>query len=61
MDHIRGQGEIENITNITAYFSTGSRSASLFFSLVMECIGIAFFWPEQGAAHSQQMMQLLPD
>lgn len=29
---------------------------SLFFSLVVEWLGIAFFWPEQGAGHSHQMM-----
>ena len=36
----------------------GMLLASLFFSLIMEYIGIAFFWPEQGAAHSQQVMQI---
>lgn len=36
----------------------GMLLASLFFSLVMEYIGIAFFWPDQGAAHSQQVMQI---
>ncbi len=30
--------------------------ASLFFSLVIEYFGIAFFWPEQGERHSQQVM-----
>ncbi|MDH2436658.1 TIGR03747 family integrating conjugative element membrane protein [Pokkaliibacter sp. MBI-7] len=30
---------------------------SLFFSLVMEWIGIAFFYPEQGYTHAQQMME----
>lgn len=29
---------------------------SLFFSLVVEWLGIAFFWPEQGAEHSHMMM-----
>ncbi len=29
---------------------------SLFFSLVVEYLGIAFFWPEQGERHSQQVM-----
>jgi len=28
------------------------------FNLVMEYVDIAFFWPEQGAAHSQQVMQI---
>ncbi|MQL50314.1 TIGR03747 family integrating conjugative element membrane protein [Photorhabdus khanii] len=30
--------------------------ASLLFSLVIEYFGIAFFWPEQGETHSQQVM-----
>lgn len=29
---------------------------SLFFSLIVEWLGIAFFWPEQGAEHSRLMM-----
>ena len=29
---------------------------SVFFSLIVEWVGIAFFWPEQGAEHSHQMM-----
>ncbi|OWO79750.1 integrating conjugative element membrane protein [Photorhabdus luminescens] len=29
---------------------------SLFFSLIVEYLGIAFFWPEQGERHSQQVM-----
>lgn len=29
---------------------------SLFFSLAVEWLGIAFFWPEQGAEHSHLMM-----
>ena len=30
--------------------------ASLIVSLVIEYVGIAFFWPEMGAAHSQAVM-----
>ena len=30
--------------------------ASWFFSLMMEWVGIAFIWPEQGAEHSRLMM-----
>lgn len=30
--------------------------ASLFVSLIIEYIGIAFFWPEMGATHSQEVM-----
>lgn len=30
---------------------------SLLFSLIVEYIGIAFFWPEQGAEHSRAVMQ----
>ncbi|EBZ5774472.1 TIGR03747 family integrating conjugative element membrane protein [Salmonella enterica subsp. enterica serovar Redlands] len=29
---------------------------SLFFSLIVEWLGIAFIWPEQGAEHSHRMM-----
>lgn len=36
----------------------GMLLASLFFNLVMEYVDIAFFWPEQGSAHSQQVMQI---
>lgn len=32
-------------------------TGSLFFSLVMEWLGIAFLWPEQGAEHSHLMMK----
>ncbi|EJX0633909.1 TIGR03747 family integrating conjugative element membrane protein [Salmonella enterica] len=31
-------------------------TGSLFFSLIVEWIGIAFLWPEQGAEHSHRMM-----
>ncbi|ECI4532290.1 TIGR03747 family integrating conjugative element membrane protein [Salmonella enterica subsp. diarizonae] len=34
----------------------GTLICSLFFSLVIEWLGIAFFWPEQGAEHSRMMM-----
>ncbi|PLR35045.1 TIGR03747 family integrating conjugative element membrane protein [Chimaeribacter californicus] len=34
----------------------GMLLVSLLFSLVVEYIGIAFFWPEQGAAHSREVM-----
>ncbi|PHM28334.1 TIGR03747 family integrating conjugative element membrane protein [Xenorhabdus innexi] len=34
----------------------GMLLASLFFSIVIEWIGIAFFWSEQGAEHSRQVM-----
>lgn len=30
---------------------------SLLFSLIVEYIGIAFFWPDQGAEHSRAVMQ----
>ncbi|MDX8000829.1 TIGR03747 family integrating conjugative element membrane protein [Xenorhabdus sp. Reich] len=30
---------------------------SWLFSLLLEYLGMAFFWPEQGAAHSQNMMK----
>ncbi|CBJ80662.1 conserved hypothetical protein [Xenorhabdus bovienii str. Jollieti] len=30
---------------------------SWLFSLLLEYLGMAFFWPEQGAAHSQTMMK----
>ena len=29
---------------------------SLLFSIVVECLGIAFWWPEAGLEHSQQML-----
>ncbi|PVZ81187.1 TIGR03747 family integrating conjugative element membrane protein [Serratia sp. S1B] len=34
----------------------GMLLVSLLFSLVVEYIGIAFFWPEQGAEHSRAVM-----
>ncbi|MDE1491202.1 DUF4400 domain-containing protein, partial [Xenorhabdus bovienii] len=30
---------------------------SWLFSLLLEYLGMAFFWPEQGATHSQTMMK----
>ncbi|MBD2786734.1 TIGR03747 family integrating conjugative element membrane protein, partial [Xenorhabdus sp. 3] len=30
---------------------------SWLFSLLLEYLGMAFFWPEPGASHSQQMMK----
>lgn len=30
--------------------------ASLFLSILIECVGIAFIWPEQGAQHSKNML-----
>ncbi|VTP17347.1 hypothetical protein PUATCC27989T_05348 [Phytobacter ursingii] len=35
----------------------GMLLVSLLFSLIVEYIGIAFFWPEQGAEHSRAVMQ----
>lgn len=29
---------------------------SLFLSVVIECVGITFFWPEEGVMHSQNML-----
>ena len=29
---------------------------SLLFSIVVECLGIAFWWPDSGLGHSQQML-----
>ncbi|AHN27258.1 putative membrane protein [Gilliamella apicola] len=29
---------------------------SLFFSILIECVGMAFIWPEQGAQHSKNML-----
>ncbi|CAI1910910.1 integrating conjugative element membrane protein, PFL_4697 family [Serratia entomophila] len=34
----------------------GMLLVSLLFSLIVEYIGIAFFWPEQGAEHSRSVM-----
>ncbi|WP_156294536.1 DUF4400 domain-containing protein [Serratia oryzae] len=34
----------------------GMLLVSLLFSLIVEYIGIAFFWPEQGAEHSRAVM-----
>lgn len=36
---------------------TGMVLASLLLSLIIEFIGIAFFWPEQGASHSEAVMR----
>lgn len=30
--------------------------ASLFLSILIECVGMAFIWPEQGAQHSKNML-----
>ncbi len=30
---------------------------SLIFSLIVEYVGIAFFWPEEGALHSKAVME----
>ncbi|EHZ3052474.1 TIGR03747 family integrating conjugative element membrane protein [Salmonella enterica subsp. enterica] len=35
----------------------GMLLVSLLFSLIVEYIGIAFFWPDQGAEHSRAVMQ----
>ncbi|MDE9553603.1 TIGR03747 family integrating conjugative element membrane protein [Xenorhabdus bovienii] len=35
----------------------GFMVVSWLFSLLLEYLGMAFFWPEQGAAHSQNMMK----
>lgn len=35
----------------------GMLLVSLLFSLIVEYIGIAFFWPDQGAEHSHAVMQ----
>ncbi|EPJ5863481.1 MULTISPECIES: TIGR03747 family integrating conjugative element membrane protein [Raoultella] len=39
----------------------GMLLVSLLFSLIVEYIGIAFFWPEQGAEHSRAVMQTESD
>ncbi|EMV8639699.1 TIGR03747 family integrating conjugative element membrane protein [Escherichia coli] len=36
----------------------GMLLVSLLFSLIVEYIGIAFFWPDQGAEHSRAVMQM---
>ncbi|CDG22260.1 conserved hypothetical protein [Xenorhabdus poinarii G6] len=35
----------------------GFMAMSWLFSLLLEYLGMAFFWPEQGATHSQNMMK----
>lgn len=40
----------------TSWRIIGMLLMSLFFSFIVEYIGIAFFWPEQGAEHSRAIM-----
>lgn len=35
----------------------GMLLVSLIFSLIVEYVGIAFFWPEEGALHSKAVME----
>ncbi|SYT33484.1 integrating conjugative element membrane protein, PFL_4697 family [Klebsiella pneumoniae] len=41
----------------TPWHIIGMLLVSLLFSLIVEYIGIAFFWPDQGAEHSRAVMQ----
>lgn len=52
----REHGLIYNLVWGWPWKLVGMILASLFLSLIVEYIGITFFWPEMGAAHSQQVM-----
>ncbi|MEN4771452.1 DUF4400 domain-containing protein, partial [Duffyella gerundensis] len=52
----REHGLIYNLVWGWPWKLAGMILASLFLSLIVEYVGIAFFWPEMGAAHSQQVM-----
>ncbi|EPO2666573.1 TIGR03747 family integrating conjugative element membrane protein, partial [Escherichia coli] len=53
----RQHGLLWNLLWGWPWMLVGILFSSLLLSLLVEYIGIAFFWPEQGAAHSEAVMK----
>nr|WP_310615681.1 TIGR03747 family integrating conjugative element membrane protein [Pantoea cypripedii] len=54
---VRRPGILANLLWNWPWALVGVVLSSLFLSLLMEYIGIAFFWPEAGATHSEEVMK----